>query len=117
MTALRKHFRPEFLNRVDDIIVFHKLGRAQVRAIAGLMIAALQKKLADQSISVTVSEKAVDALAEKGFSETWGARPLRREIESSLENRLSLMIIEKKLGSGQAVAVDHDGAEFSFEVR
>jgi ATP-dependent Clp protease ATP-binding subunit ClpC len=119
MNKLKKTFKPEFLNRVDDIIVFHPLTEENILDIANLMISQLNQKLTDQNIKLVVADAALEFLSVRGFSEVYGARPLRREIENSLENKLSLMIIEKKINKGDVVTakLDKQKEEIYFDVQ
>jgi len=106
MEALREHFKPEFLNRVDEIIIFHALQKQQIRSIVDLQIAHVTKRLEDKKISIEVTTKAKDWLAEKGYDENLGARPLKRVIQTELLDRLAMEIIEKKIVEGDKVKVD-----------
>jgi ATP-dependent Clp protease ATP-binding subunit ClpC len=98
---VKKFFRPEFLNRLDDTIVFHALEHSQIAQIAGLMLKAVADRLKERGIELTVSQKAVEALAEKGYDPAFGARPLRRTIQRQVEDALSEEILAGtvKLGS------------------
>jgi ATP-dependent Clp protease ATP-binding subunit ClpC len=102
----QKFFKPEFLNRLDDLIVFHALTAEQIRLIADLMLANLNSRLADKRMNVELSARAKDKLAKDGFSEIYGARPLRRQIEEQIENPLSVKIINGELNLGDKVFVD-----------
>ncbi|MGI9000981.1 MAG: ATP-dependent Clp protease ATP-binding subunit [Pseudonocardia sp.] len=106
MTAVRAHFRPEFLNRIDDIVLFHALDRAQLHQITGLLLAQTGARLGAQGITLDVTDAAVDWLAERGYQPEHGARPMRRTIARELDRRLSRMIIAGDLSPGQRVAVD-----------
>jgi ATP-dependent Clp protease ATP-binding subunit ClpC len=107
--AVRAHFRPEFLNRIDDIVLFHALGSAELRAITRLMLAGTAQRLGAQQITLRVTDAAVDWLAERGHQPELGARPLRRTINRELERKLARMIIGDRAGAGQRVVVDVDG--------
>ena len=108
---LKQNFRPEFLNRIDDIVLFHALDRAELRRITHLMLAETGERLRAQGITLDVSESAVDWLAERGHQPELGARPLRRTIARELDRKLSRMIIARDLGPGQRVVADVvDGA-------
>lgn len=112
---VHKVFRPEFLNRLDDLIVFHQLTRKQVRQIANLMLSELKKRLDEEhSISLTLDKKANDLLVERGYDSDYGARPMRRAIERMIENRISELILEGTFGDGSAIRVSVDGEEMSF---
>ncbi|WP_372497130.1 AAA family ATPase [Pseudonocardia humida] len=109
LTATRAHFRPEFLNRIDDIVLFHALGRDELRRITRLMLAGTAQRLAAQKIALDVSDAAVDWLAEHGHEPELGARPLRRTINRELERKLARLIIGSRAGAGQRVTVDVTG--------
>ena len=112
---LKQYFRPEFLNRVDDIVVFKALGKDQVRNIASILIKRLSERLEKQvKIHLTCTDKALAALAEKGFDPQFGARPLRRLIVHTVETALSRDIIAGTIREGDTVSIDYDGKEFTF---
>ncbi|MCA9604769.1 MAG: AAA family ATPase, partial [Myxococcales bacterium] len=106
MADLRAHFRPEFLNRLDETVVFHRLGQAHVRSIVDIQLERFRERLADREIELEVTEAAKDFLAEVGFDPTFGARPLKRAIQKHLENRLAEEILAGKFGAGDTVRVD-----------
>ena len=111
---LREYFRPEFLNRVDDIVVFHALDRDEVRAIAALLLKGLGARLEKQvGIRLTWSEEALDALAEQGFDPDFGARPLRRLLSHTIETLLSEKIIRGDVEEGDTVTVDVENGNFT----
>jgi ATP-dependent Clp protease ATP-binding subunit ClpC len=107
--AVRAHFRPEFLNRIDDTVLFHGLGPAELRAITRLMLAGTAQRLAAQKITLRVTDAAVDWLAERGHQPELGARPLRRTINRELERKLARMIISDRAAAGHLVTVDVSG--------
>ncbi|MBN2344821.1 MAG: ATP-dependent chaperone ClpB [Candidatus Aminicenantes bacterium] len=111
---LFRHFKPEFLNRIDEIITFRPLTPEDIRKIAGLQIAILQELLGAQKITLTVSPRAVARLAEAGFDPQLGARPLRRVIRQEIQDKLSVMILEESLQPGSAVRIDFSGNKFTF---
>lgn len=111
---LKSTFRPEFLNRVDDIIVFHKLTDEDIREIAGRMLKTLQKRLSEIGISAEFAETAVAEIAKEGFDPIYGARPLRRAIQTKLEDRLSELMLEGKVHAGNRVVCDFENGEFIF---
>jgi ATP-dependent Clp protease ATP-binding subunit ClpC len=116
--ALKAHFRPEFLNRIDDIIVFHELTKPEVIEISELFITRLRDQLSIQGLGLEVTLKAKEFLAEKGYDVEFGARPLRRAIQQYIEDPLSEKILAKEVGAGQIVVVDYiniSGGELSFE--
>ena len=106
MSALREQFKPEFLNRIDDIIIFHSLDTKQIRQIVNLQIVAVEKRLKKQKIHIKVSDKAKDWLAKKGFDENLGARPLKRVIQTELLDKLAMLIVEKKITEGKEIKVE-----------
>jgi ATP-dependent Clp protease ATP-binding subunit ClpB len=115
MAALRRTFRPEFLNRIDEIVVFHALGREHIRKIVDLQLAQLRKRLADRNITLEVSTAAMDALAKEGFDPQYGARPLKRLIQREVQNPLAVALLEGRFKDGDAVKVDAaKSGELSF---
>ena len=106
MGELKKSFRPEFLNRIDDIIVFHPLSEADIKEIVKLMLRVLIKRLEANSIKLVVSEAATEYLAKKGYDPLFGARPLRRAIQSMIEDRLAEEMLEGKVKAGDSIVVD-----------
>ncbi|MGB5718497.1 MAG: ATP-dependent chaperone ClpB, partial [Gammaproteobacteria bacterium] len=106
MEIVGTHFRPEFINRIDDVVVFHPLDREQIRAIAGLQTDILRKRLQDRDIGLVISDAALDQLGEAGFDPVYGARPLKRAIQSQLENPLAQAILAGRFGPGSEVQVD-----------
>ncbi len=114
MGELKNTFKPEFLNRVDEIIVFHPLEEAHINEIVRLMINGLTKRIQSNDIRLEVSDKAVELLAKKGYDMVYGARPLRRAIQSQVEDRLAEEILEGKIKSGDNVFVDSDGENLTF---
>ncbi len=106
LDALREHFRPEFLNRIDDIVVFHALSRAEVRKIVDLQLARLGSRLADRRLTLEFTDRAKDYLAERGYDPVYGARPLRRAIQQEVETRLAQLIVAGDVRDGGHVRVD-----------
>jgi ATP-dependent Clp protease ATP-binding subunit ClpB len=115
MDVVRVAFRPEFLNRLDEIVVFHPLQREQIRAIAGIQIAYLKRRLAEREIRLEVSGAALDHLGEAGFDPVYGARPLKRAIRSQLENPLAQEILAGKFGPGSSIQVELRDGRLAFE--
>ncbi len=112
---VRKVFRPEFLNRLDDIIVFHQLTRDQVKEIADLMLSELKERLYEEHrITLTLDESASELLIEKGYDAKYGARPMRRTIERLIENPISELILEGAFAPGSTVVASADGEEIRF---
>ncbi len=118
-TALKKKFRPEFLNRIDEVIIFKPLTEEQIRQIVDLQIKEVQKRLADRKITVTLTDKAKDWLAKAGFDPTFGARPLKRAIQREVETPLSKKILQGEFKEGDEVKVDlsTEGLVFSANGR
>jgi len=106
MQALREHFRPEFLNRVDDVVVFHPLDRSHIRQIVDIQLARLQARLADRKLELVFTDAAKDWLAERGYDPVYGARPLKRVIQTAVETALAQQIIGGRLRDGARVRVD-----------
>jgi ATP-dependent Clp protease ATP-binding subunit ClpC len=117
MDAVKKTFRPEFLNRIDEIIVFHELTEGQLRSIVDLLVKDLQKRLADRKLGVELTGEAKSWLAKEGFDPVYGARPLRRAIERYVENPLSTKLLRGEFSPGDTIIVDHgdDGLTFSAQ--
>jgi ATP-dependent Clp protease ATP-binding subunit ClpB len=115
MEALRLHFKPEFLNRVDDIIIFHRLSQDQLREIVSLQMARLRKLLAERQISLELSDKARDFLAEAGYDPVYGARPLRRAIQHYLQDKLAPLLLEGRFQEGDTILVDAAGEGLTFQ--
>ena len=112
--ALRAQFKPEFLNRIDEIIVFHKLSREDAAKVCDLFLASLVKRLGQRGIELHVSSAAKDELVREGYDEVYGARPLRRVIQRRIEDALSEEILQAKVDAGQTVNVDVQGGKFVF---
>ena len=115
MEVVSEHFRPEFVNRVDDMVVFHPLDRDQIRQIVDIQLASLHARLQDRDIAIEVAPEAMDLLAEAGFDPVYGARPLKRAIQQRLENPLAEALLAGDFVAGDIikVAVDADGLIFS----
>ena len=111
----KKFFKPEFLNRLDDLIVFHHLTPEELRQIVDLMIDNLNNRLAEKNLSIKVTTKAKDRLAKDGFSEVYGARPLKRLIEDQIENTISMKIISGELALGTKIVVDFVRGKYTFK--
>ncbi|MFT4994682.1 MAG: ATP-dependent Clp protease ATP-binding subunit ClpB [Paraglaciecola sp.] len=108
MGVVGDHFRPEFLNRVDDIVVFHPLGLAQIKSIAEVQLMSLRQRLADKGFGLELSEAALDRLAEAGFDPVYGARPLKRAIQTEIENPLAQKILSGNMLPDSTVRIDAD---------
>ena len=117
MAVVRLHFRPEFINRVDEVVVFHPLMKDQIRAICRIQIGYLQQRLAERDIALDVSPDALDILGEAGFDPVYGARPLKRAIQQQLENPLAQDILAGKVGPEDTVIADAEHGHITFRVR
>jgi ATP-dependent Clp protease ATP-binding subunit ClpB len=114
MEVVGSHFRPEFINRVDEVVVFHPLGREQIRAITGIQLDDLRRRMADRDLKLEVSDAALDRLGEAGFDPVYGARPLKRAIQHQVENPLAQAILSGRFTPGDTVRVDVAGDGLSF---
>ncbi|HEX7342484.1 MAG TPA: ATP-dependent chaperone ClpB [Rhodanobacteraceae bacterium] len=115
MGVVQSHFRPEFINRLDEIVVFRPLGKAQIRAIARIQLSGLNKRLAERELTLDVTDKALDLLANTGFDPVYGARPLKRAIQQQLENPLAQKLLAGEFAPGDAIRVDTKGGHLSFD--
>jgi ATP-dependent Clp protease ATP-binding subunit ClpB len=115
MDTVGQHFRPEFINRVDETVVFHPLDRSQIRSIANIQIQHLRKRLQEQDIALEISDAALDKLGEAGFDPVYGARPLKRAIQQYLENPLAQQLLQGEYTAGDVIriGVSNDVLEFS----
>jgi len=114
LEALRAQFRPEFLNRVDEIIVFHSLSREQMRTIIDIQLRGLMKRLEDRKIHVELSERAKDLLIEEGYDPTYGARPLKRTIQRRVLDPLAMRVLQGEFREGDRVRIDTSGGDLQF---
>lgn len=114
MEVVTTAFRPEFINRLDEIVVFHPLVKEQIRAIATIQIEHLRRRLQDRELGLEISEAALDKLGEAGFDPVYGARPLKRAIQQQLENPLAQEILAGRFQPGETVEVDVEGGELTF---
>jgi len=114
MGVVQSHFRPEFINRLDDLVVFHPLDKAQIRSIASIQMVGLNKRLAERGLTLQVSDAAFDLLGSAGFDPVYGARPLKRAIQAQLENPLAQKILSGQYASGDSIVVDAQGGEMVF---
>lgn len=115
LAELKDAFRPEFLNRVDDIIVFHKLGEEDIESIAQKMLSGFKKRLENLNIEIEFEESAIKAVASRGFDAVYGARPLRREIQSSIEDTVSEKLLDGSIKNGDSVICTFKEGQFEFE--
>ncbi|HOX70296.1 MAG: ATP-dependent chaperone ClpB [Dokdonella sp.] len=114
MGVVQAHFRPEFINRLDEIVVFRSLDKSQIRKIARIQTEYLGKRLAERQLRLEISDKAIDLLGNVGFDPVYGARPLKRAIQQQLENPLARQILEGRFQPGDAVRVDAEGGQLVF---
>jgi ATP-dependent Clp protease ATP-binding subunit ClpB len=114
MEQVGLHFRPEFINRVDESVVFHPLQQSQIRGIAEIQLQGLQRRLAEKELSLDISAAFMDHLVTAGFDPVYGARPLKRAIQKELENPLAQRILAGEFKPGQTIAVGLDGESASF---
>jgi ATP-dependent Clp protease ATP-binding subunit ClpB len=115
MEQVSNHFRPEFINRIDESVVFHPLTQVQIRAIAQIQLQGLSDRLKDRDMTITFSDAAMDCLGELGFDPVYGARPLKREIQQAIENPLAMSILAGEFEPGDRIAIDLDETRhFSF---
>jgi len=114
MEIVGAHFRPEFINRIDESVVFHPLGRTEIRAIAKIQLEYLHQRLEDREIGLEISDAALDRLGEAGFDPVYGARPLKRAIQHQIENPLAQKILAGDYLSGSTIKVDVDGEGITF---
>jgi ATP-dependent Clp protease ATP-binding subunit ClpB len=112
--SLKARFLPEFLNRIDDIVIFQPLNREQIRQIVGLQVAHLADRLAENGLHLQVSEAAIDEIAAVGYDPTYGARPLKRAIQRDIQNALATAILQNSYPEGSTIYVDHNGDSFTF---
>jgi ATP-dependent Clp protease ATP-binding subunit ClpB len=115
MEAVVGHFRPEFLNRIDDTVVFHPLGKEQIAEIAKIQLLTLKQRLAERGLHLALSARALDRLAEAGFDPVYGARPLKRAIQTELENPLAQKILSGSLGQSSTITVDERDGQLIIE--
>jgi ATP-dependent Clp protease ATP-binding subunit ClpC len=115
MEELKRSFRPEFLNRIDEVIVFHSLSREHVKMIVDLMIRRVEEQLQSKDVDIELTDRAKEVLAEKGYDPALGARPLRRTIQRMVEDPLSEKLLYKEFTAGQTIIVDARDGEVVFE--
>jgi ATP-dependent Clp protease ATP-binding subunit ClpB len=115
MEDLRDAFRPEFLNRLDETIIFHRLDRAQLRSIVDVQLRSFEKRLAERDLSLQITDEAKDFLANVGYDPAYGARPLKRAIQRYLENGLAEDILAGRFTGGDVVRVRADAGKLVFD--
>ena len=114
MDALRAHFRPEFINRVDEIIIFHALTRDQMRHIVDIQLRGLVRRLEDRKIRVALTDRAKDLIIEEGYDPTYGARPLKRTIQRRILDPLAIKVLEGQFREGDTVNIDVRAGDLTF---
>jgi ATP-dependent Clp protease ATP-binding subunit ClpB len=115
MEVVGQHFRPEFINRVDDVVVFHPLSRENIRRIVDIQLAYLHDRLAERDMRIHLSDAARDKLADAGFDPVYGARPLKRAIQQQVENPLAQEILAGKFKPGDLIEVDVADDHLDFQ--
>ena len=113
MDVVRRHFRPEFLNRIDEIILFKRLGRGEMDDIVRIQLKRLEQLLADRRMTLSLDDAALHWLGERGYDPVYGARPLKRVIQKDLGDRLALALLEGTFADGDTVTVDAAGDELT----
>src|SRR5512135_1494605 len=114
MGVLRDHFRPEFLNRVDEVIVFRALTEDQIKSIVDIQLRRLERRLADRRVTLVVTDEARKLLAQRGWDPVYGARPLKRAIQRLVQDPLAMMLLEGKFSEGDTVEVGAGAGELTF---
>jgi len=115
MAEVKTHFRPEFINRIDEVVVFHALGEDQIKSIAGIQLGVLKARLAKMEYGFEISDAAIGELAKVGFDPVYGARPLKRAIQSEVENPLAKAILEGRFAPKDTIRADYRGGRMVFE--
>jgi len=117
MEVVAQHFRPEFINRIDDVVVFHPLGEAQIKQIALLQIERLRLRLSSQNMHLEISDEALAHISTAGFDPVYGARPLKRAIQQLIENPLAQSILAGKFAPGDTIVAEWSGEGVRFAVK
>ena len=116
--SLRAHFKPEFLNRIDDVIIYHQLDRSQIGAIGKIQMERVQRLLSERRITLEVSPPAMNLIADRGYDPQYGARPLKRTIQNMIQDPLATQLLEGRYPEGSTIKVDlnaeGDGLEFGL---
>jgi ATP-dependent Clp protease ATP-binding subunit ClpB len=115
MAEVKTHFRPEFINRIDEVVVFHALAEEHIKSIARIQLNVLKARLARMDYGFEISEAAVGELAKAGFDPVYGARPLKRAIKSEVENPLAKAILEGRFAPKDVIRVDYRSGRMAFE--
>jgi ATP-dependent Clp protease ATP-binding subunit ClpA len=113
--SLRENFKPEFLNRLDEIVIFHPISKKMIRQIVDLQIEEIQERLNEKNIKLKVAPKAKEYLSQKGYDPAYGARPLKRVIQNEILDELAMLIIEKKLPEGSKITIDTGNNKIFFK--
>jgi ATP-dependent Clp protease ATP-binding subunit ClpB len=111
---LREYFKPEFLNRIDDIVVFRQLGREQIAQIVDIQLERLRAMLGDRGITIELDDSARELLTKEGYDPVYGARPLKRAIQTLIQNPLAVKLLEGEIAAGQTVKISADGGQMRF---
>jgi ATP-dependent Clp protease ATP-binding subunit ClpB len=111
---LRAHFRPELLNRIDDIVIFHALDLERIKEIVRIQLVKLTGMVAERGLALEVTERAIEALAREGYDPAFGARPLKRAIQKEVQNPLAMKLLEGAFAPGTKVTVDYEDGKFTF---
>jgi ATP-dependent Clp protease ATP-binding subunit ClpB len=111
---LRDHFKPEFLNRIDDIVIFRQLGKKQIAQIIEVQLERLRVMLIERNIKIVLDDSAKELLAEEGYDPMFGARPLKRAIQTMIQNPLAVKLLKGEIAGGQTVSVSSDGESLKF---
>jgi len=114
MEVVRRHFRPEFLNRIDEIVIFNHLEREQLRTIIENHVRGLNKMLKDRGLQLQLSPSAIELMGERGYDRDFGARPMKRVFQREIQNPLAIEILSGKYLPGMTISVDASGGEFRF---
>ena len=117
LNEMKSKFKPEFLNRIDDIIVFKSLDKENVKSIIKLILNDINKKIKDQFITISYTDKTLDFIVEKAYDPSYGARPLKRFIHKDIETNLSKMILSGKISENSNVTIDSDGEKLIYDVK
>lgn len=117
LSSLKEHFRPEFLNRLDDIIIFNVLSREAIKEIVNIQVEIIKKRLLDKELNLEISDAVLELMSKEGYNPQYGARPLKRLIQEKILNPVASMMISNKILSGGSVSVDVKNGEFTFDVK
>lgn len=114
MNAVTQHFRPEFINRIDELVIFHSLKKSQIRGIADIQLARLRERLSEKDMSLTIDDSAFDQLIDAGFDPVYGARPLKRAIQQQIENTLAQKILSGEFQAGDTIVIQGENGHLNF---